>query len=262
MGALISMAVYSTAENKKDECLAKTLASLKRTVDFTKHRLILSVNGFTDETCIILGYYESIISKIIWNETNLGTAEAINLVWKERKPGEHCIKSDDDVVINSNHDWIGLMEEVIAADKHIGQVGLKRKDLIENPNHPDPFYRSEIITMNLPSGQFEIEKCNHIMGTCVMHSSELIEQVGYLWQFDKYGFDDSLMSLRANLAGFKTVFLPCVDIDHIDEGQTPYQTWKEGEAMIYLKQNEGVSKYTELVNAYRMGKDVYYNPFQ
>jgi len=44
------MAVYSTVENKKDECLAKTLESLRGSVDFTKHRLMLSVNAYTFET--------------------------------------------------------------------------------------------------------------------------------------------------------------------------------------------------------------------
>ena len=48
--ALIAMAVYSTPENGKDEYLDKNFASLTRTVDFTKHRLILSVNAATEYT--------------------------------------------------------------------------------------------------------------------------------------------------------------------------------------------------------------------
>ena len=82
--ALIAMAVYSTIENGKDEYLAKTLKSLFKTVDFNKHRLMLSVNAYTDQTKHLLHIYSDIISDIIYNDHNIGTAEAINLLWRKR----------------------------------------------------------------------------------------------------------------------------------------------------------------------------------
>ena len=107
--SIIGMAVYSTAENKKDECLIKTLESLKQTVDFSENILMLSVNAFTTTTKDIIEIYSDIIENVIWNNTNIGTAEAINKVWQHRKQGEHAIKMDDDVVINSDHDWVQMM---------------------------------------------------------------------------------------------------------------------------------------------------------
>ena len=257
--SLITMAVYSTEENKKDEYLSRTLESLERTVDFTKHRLILSVNSYTPVTQLIFRNYSHIIEQIIYNDTNLGTAEAINLGWKTRKPNENAVKCDDDVVIH-HRGWMDLMDAICEADKWIGQVGLKRKDLIENPNHPDEFYRSKIYDI----AGIKVEQCHHIMGTCVMHSANLLNELGYMYQMGKYGFDDSLMSLRSELAGFKNVFIPEIEIDHIDPGQTPFQTWKHGEADIYLKQDaNGRSIYHTICEEYRMGiRDIYYNPYE
>jgi hypothetical protein len=59
------------------------------------------------------------------------------------------------------------------------------------------------------------------------------------------------------VAGFKNVFIPHINIDHIDEGKTPYQKWKEDTAM---KKMELINK---IMGEYVSGqKDVYYNPFQ
>lgn len=225
--ALIGMAVYSTEENKKDECLERTLESLYETVDFTKHRLILSINGYTEETKGLMIDYSWMVEDVIYNDSNIGTAAAINKVWKLRKPGEHCLKMDDDIVIDSAG-WLDEMEEAIRRDPNIGQIGLKRKDCWENVNHPDPDYKSELIQLPHEPGQtwLIVEKANHIIGSCVLHSSALIDKVGALYQPSLYGYDDVIMSWRTKKAGFYSSFLPHVPIDHIDDGKTPYQDWK------------------------------------
>lgn len=250
------MAVYSTAENKKDECLRKTLESLRRTVDFGKHRLMLSVNGFTPETKSILNDYEEIIQFVIYNSRNIGTAEAINEAWRHRKKAEHCIKMDDDIVINTKIDWVGIMEKIANSSRYVGQVGLRRKGLRESPTDPDPFYRSS----DEQIAGYTVEKCHHIMGSCVLHSNRLLDEVGYLWQPSLYGFDDALMSRRSELAGYYNYFIPCdtVDIDHVDEGKTPYQSWKEHHAM-----TDNWNEYERAAKEFDMGiRDIYYNPFK
>ena len=253
------MCAYSTEENQKDQYLKRTLQSFRETVDFTKHRMMLHVNAFTKETLNIIEEYSDILEDVIWSDVNIGTAEGINAIWRHRKPNENGVKADDDVVI-VQAGWMDLMDSICEADKWIGQVGLKRKDLIENPNHPDEFYRSKIYDI----AGIKVEQCHHIMGTCVMHSANLLNELGYMWQPKLYGFDDSLMSLRSELAGFKNVFIPEIEIYHIDPGQTPFQTWKHGEADIYLKQDaNGRSIYHTICEEYRMGiRDIYYNPFE
>lgn len=256
--ALIAMAVYSTSENKKDECLYKTLNSLHETVDFNKHRLILSVNESTEETMDILADYSPIIFDVIFNKQNLGTAEAINLAWKRRLQGEHAVKMDDDIVIHQSG-WLDQLEYVVARHPSIGQAGLKRKDCIEAPwLAVDDFYKSEIQMRKHNPGErwIIVEKVNHVMGSCVLHSASLLDKIGYLWQPGIYGFDDSFMSLRSKLAGFENVFLPHIEIDHIDAGDTPYQAWKGWKA------SEKWMEYQQAVNAFSSGKkSIYYNPF-
>ena len=255
--SLIAMAVYSTETNKKDECLAKTLKSLDSTVDFGKHRLMLSVNGATEVTKRIIHNNRDIISKVFWNDENLGTAEAINLCWKMRKEGEHCVKMDDDVVIHQEG-WLDLMEESIRRDNNIGIIGLKRKDCWEKTTNPNPDYKSELIQLPQVPGErwLVVEKAKHIIGTCQAYNSELLDKMGYLFQYGQYGYDDVLASWRSSLLGFKNVFLFQIEIDHIDEGNTSYQGWKE------RKSGEQTQNVINLVNEYIAGtKSTYYNPF-
>ena len=229
--ALIAMAVYSTAENKKDLQLRKTLQSLWETVDFSKHRLIISINGSTPLTGEILFDYEEMIHDVIVNESNIGTAKAINKAWVKRAPGEHCIKIDDDVVIHSDG-WADELEEAIRRDPSIGIIGLKRKDLIESTHHEDNNYRSQLIQLPHQPGErwMVIERARGIMGTCKMVNYKLLDKIGYLYQPSVYGFDDSMYSLRSDLAGFINCFLPHIEIDHIDPGGTDYTKWKQEHA--------------------------------
>lgn len=255
--ALIGMAVYSTEENKKDDCLLKTLKSLSETVDSKKHTLMLSVNGWTQDTVEIIDSFGNMVHKVFWNERNLGTAEAISLVWRNRLPGQHAIKMDDDVKIHAAG-WVDQMEEAISRAPNIGQVGLKRKDCWENPKHDNPDFKSELVMLPQVAGQrwIIVEKVKHCIGTCVMHSSDLLDKVGYLRQLSEYGYDDTIMSHRSHIAGFINCFLPHIEIDHIDEGQTPYQDWK------HKHSGEQTNKMIDMVHRmYRGEESIYYNPF-
>ena len=196
--------------------------------------------------------------QIIYNDTNVGTAEAINKAWKLRKEGENCIKMDDDVLIH-NPNWIEQMEEAIARAPQIGIIGLKRKDCIESVEHEDEYFRSKLWQLPHVGGQrwVTVEEVHHVMGTCQMYSSALLDKIGYLYQPKLYGWDDVLASARSRAAGFKNVFLPHIEIDHIDEGKTPYQAWKEKHA------GEDFPLIHKLMDGYKNGNEsIYYNPFK
>lgn len=266
MCALISMAVYDTAENKRTKYTERTLQSLLETVDFRKHRLFISDNGSCPETFKV---YDDFIGafhckydlgnlQIIQNGKNLGTAEAVNMGWKHRKPGEHCVKMDNDVVIHYNG-WLDELEEAVNRDPLIGQIGLKRKDCWEHPKHENDDFRSQLIQLPHSPGQtwIMVEKVKHVIGTCVLHSSNLLDQVGMLRQLSLYGYDDVIMSHRSHIAGYYNCFLPHINIDHIDTGQTEYQNWKEKHS------GEQTQKVIDLVHRmYRKEESIYYNPFE
>lgn len=256
--ALIGMVVYSTEENRKDEYLVKALLSLQNTVDFDRHRLTLSVNGYTKKTKDILQCFGNIISSVIINGDNLGTAEALNKVVALRSPSEHVIKIDDDVVIH-NAGWADLMEECVSVDPTIGIIGLKRKDLIQTPWHPDPQYRSELMLLPHTPGHkwLTVERTPDIIGTCTLFNSLLLDKIGYSKQPGKYGFEDNLMCHRSHLAGFYNCFLNHIDIDHIDEGAPKYNEWKAKHS------SELFPEYHRLVHAMINGEEpIYYNPFE
>lgn len=256
--ALIGMAVYSTEQNLKDDCLRQTLASLNDTVDFSRHRLMLSVNARTEETNHIMRMYNHIIEKIFINEENKGTAEGINLIWRERKDDEHAIKMDDDIVIHQSG-WVDLMEEAIRRDpQNMGIIGLKRRDLIQSTWHPDPHYRSELVMLPHTPGEkwIHIEKTDDIIGSCTMYNKELLKHIGYLRQIKKYGYDDNLACHRSHLAGFYNCFLTGIDIEHVDHGATPYQQWKHDHSA------ECTQAFIQMVKDFISGKEsIYYNPF-
>jgi len=265
--ALIAMAVWDTVENKRTRYTHETLHNLLNTVDFNAHRLIISDNGSCDETLdLYKRFFLHFIEKypynnklrIIHNGKNLGTAEAINKAWRLREPGENAIKMDNDVVIHQSG-WVDDLEFAIVLDSKLGIVGLKRKDCWENPEHKDPFYKSELKMLpHVPGCSWVvIEKVNHVMGTCQMYSSALLDKIGYLQQPSLYGFDDSWAAARCQVAGFYNAFLPHINIDHIDTGGTDYQKWKEHHASQQWKE------YHEVLGQWRNGtRSVYYNPFK
>lgn len=265
--ALIAMAVYDTEENQRTKYTAETLDCLRRTVNLSRHRVIIANNASCPETVELFRKYPQF--EYIHMSENVGTARAINHAWRARRPGEHAVKMDNDVVIH-RHDWCDWLENVASKGRawdirasnwvqaRIGIVGLKRKDCIEAPWRDDG-YKSELYRMDHELGErfLDIERVGHVMGTCQLYTSDLLDKIGYLYQPKLYGFDDVLASVRAQQAGFWTVFLPCIEIDHIDPGGTPYQKWKEMHA------GEQWGEIGELVRRYKAGLiSTYYNPFE
>jgi GT2 family glycosyltransferase len=268
MCALISVAVYDTEENKRSEYTKRTLVSLLKTVDFNKHRLFVIDNASCEDTkdflrndfmaAIKIKGFDPENFMLITSDKNLGTSGAINLAWLYREPYEHVIKMDNDVVINQTG-WVEQMEEAIARDPQIGIIGLKRKDIIQTPWHPDPNFRSELIMLPHENGQrwICVERTQDIIGTCTMFNSALLDKTGYSYQPGLYGYEDVLFCHRSHIAGFYNCFLNHIDIDHIDTGGGEYQHWKEKHSGEHTA--EMIQVFKEYVNGTR---PIYYNPFE
>jgi GT2 family glycosyltransferase len=255
---LIAMAIYDTEENQRSTLTARCLENLFSTIDDRNHRVFLIDNASCPETKTLLRRYRN-YADIITNPENIGTAEAINLAWRHRQPGEACVKMDNDVIIHSQT-WADELQEAINRDPRIGIVGLKRKDCIEHPERPESdFYRSELYHLPHQPGEKWIvaERVNHVIGTCQAYSPALLDKIGYLYQPRLYGFDDALAAVRCKVANMWSAFLPHIEIDHIDPGDTEYQGWKEKHA------GEDMAEYNRLATAYLSGAmSIYYNPFQ
>jgi glycosyltransferase involved in cell wall biosynthesis len=254
---IIALAIHDTVENKRTDITRRCLISLRNTVDLSTVSLYLIDNNSCVETKNLLnGFSETHECTVITNEENIGTAEAINLAWKNRQSGEHCMKIDNDVVWHQKG-WVELMQECIERDPSIGILGLKRKDCWETTWHPDPQYKVELKMLPHIAGQkwINVEKVKHVMGTCQFYNSALLDKIGYLYQPGLYGYDDVLASYRSEIAGFINCHLSQIEIDHIDPGETEYQGWKEKHSGKYTAQ------VIELVNKY-INKEttIFYTP--
>lgn len=250
------MCVYAVAANNRAWMLHRALISLANTVDWGRHRLIISDNGSCDEAQLLYETMPALLPfEVIRNGGNIGTANAINKAWKHRRPGEHAVKMDEDVVIHQPG-WVDWMEDVFDRDPSIGIVGLKRKDLMESPWAEDD-WKSEVYMLPHERGQrwLVVEEVKHVIGTCQAYKSALLDKIGYLVQPAFYGFDDSLSACRARLAGYKSVFLHGFEIDHLDPGGDAYCKWKIAQADKYFPD------YQTQVVLYESGiQPIYYSP--
>lgn len=230
------MAVWDTVENKRTEMTRKTLESLAKQVNMVKHRVIVSDNGSCDETQKLYEEMGELMPlTVIKNRENLGTARAINIGWSFRNPGEHAVKMDNDCVVNYSN-WADDMEEAFKCDPSIGILGLKRTDLAQCPDSPIPWYKSVLRMLPHKPGErwIVVEDADDIMGTCTGFNSAMMEKFGGLYQMQDegnlYGYDDNLACVRAHILGFKTAFLPHIDISHIDPGGTAHSIEKSDSA--------------------------------
>ncbi len=158
--SLIAMAVFDTEENQRSKYTRVTLECLEHTV--TDHRIIIVDNDSCEETKELL---KACPFEVITNTENVGTAKAINQAWAKREPKQHLIKMDNDVDINYLN-WVDEMEEAIERDPLIGILGLKRKDLMENPFRND-MYKSELRMLPHYKGQrwIIVEDVAHVIET-------------------------------------------------------------------------------------------------
>jgi len=255
--SLLIMCCHDTDTNGRFEFTLSTLKNLVRTVDFKKHRLVIVDNDSCENTKEVIKSFVNTHENIsvITNPENIGTAKAVNLGIKLRQPGEFCVKLDNDINVD-RPGWVEQMEEVITRMPTIGVLGLKRVDLGESVYSVNTDQRSRLLEVKHEPGQrwYVVEECKHVMGTCTMLNPALLDKVGYFYQMNGlYGFDDSLMCVRSNVAGFLNCFLHGINIDHIDPGGNPYVEWKQKVA------GDMLSKYGAEEAAYRAGlKDVYH----
>lgn len=256
---IIGMAVYDTEENNRTNYTIATYNSLAGTVNSEETKIIIIDNNSCERT---KDFFNTIKNKknteIITNDSNIGTAEAINLAMKQRKNDQFFVKIDNDVVIHRSG-WIDEMIECFNDRPELGILGLKRKDLEDSPEHP--MYESYLVFSKNDVKKEKgkpwrvLEVRDDIIGTCTMFSPLLLDKVGYMYQPGVYGYDDVLMSHRSIYSGFVNAFYPCIDIDHIDTESTEFTHWKKRYAGRFQEKIESI------IDEYKKGKNLYYNPF-
>ncbi|MFH1952566.1 MAG: hypothetical protein ABIL06_13215 [Pseudomonadota bacterium] len=243
--ALIAIAVYDTDENKRSSITEKCLIQLRRTITPSD-----KVGVYNNGSCVESSgnmdrlKQDGIVDYLYHGVENIGTAKAVNHIWKRHMtPDGIKVKMDNDCFIHC-HGWLEEAKEVFKRCPDIGIIGLKRIDVSEHPEAESLQYRSVLsfAMPNSPGYWIAVEEVHHVIGTCHVYRPELLENIGYLYQMNGlYGFDDFLMCRRSQLAGFRTVFLPHIRIDHLDE-ITGYVQWKRAYAMDMMREFNKTAK--------------------
>jgi GT2 family glycosyltransferase len=252
---VICCVTYDNENNGRHEYTVKTYESLMQTVDFDTTRIIFIDNNSFDKTKSFLKKIKSKNIDIIYNEANVGTAEGINKGIFTCSKEDYVIKLDNDVTFG-RLGWADEMKRIMELDNSIGVLGLKRKDLLDSPTCKEYPTKLEFLKHELGDEWWVIELRDDIIGTCTMISPLLREKIGYLWQPGVYSFDDTILSAKSLIAGFRNAFYPCVIIEHLDKGGTAFTDWKSKYAGMYISQITGI------IDDFQFGRrDIYYNPF-
>ena len=255
---IICVAVYDTDTNERSDYTQQTIDSLNYTINKDSTIVVFVDNNSCRKTKTMLNNIKSKKSfYVITNTENVGTAEAINqAIYTYANPEDYVVKLDNDVTF-SRYGWADEMRDMIEHHPVIGVLGLKRVDLPNQPNSIQYPTMLKYIPHELGQKWRVFEVCDDVIGTCHMYNPLLREKVGYLWQPGTYGYDDVLMCARSSVVGFTNGFYPCVDIVHLDKGDTPYTDWKRRIAGKYLNQIRAI------IDSYQNGtRPIYYNPFE
>lgn len=255
--SLICIAVFDTIENRRTELTEQTLISLKQTVDFSRHRLVVIDNDSCEATKKLLREF-NLPKTVITNTENEGTARAINKGFRLRRDKEFVCKMDNDVLIYTPNAFDLLEEAVGRMPDTIGICCAKRKDLLERPD-VEGWAKSELKMLPQKAGERNliIEIVNHAMGTLQCYNYRLIDKMGGLQQFGGlYGYDDSLSAVRAHKLGYLSCFLHGIEIDHLDvQGDDGgYTKWKQEYA------GERMNKFFEVRKKIESGELNVYEP--
>jgi len=250
------MPVWDTEENGRSWMTERVVGRILQTVDMSRHRLVIVDNGSCDRTRDILANVGTSFAEVVRNEENRGVAYACNQALSLRQPGEVVIKMDNDCLIHESTSWADQLEECIRLRPDLGILGLKRPDLGEWPLKPvgDPERTTLIPLPHSPGSRFYvIERVGWLMiGTCTALNPAMLDKIGYYWHTGTYGHEDSILAARSKAAGFINAYLPSIRIEHLEESDTPYKSWKLSHAQEHA--NEAVAT----MNGILAGKLPYY----
>jgi glycosyltransferase involved in cell wall biosynthesis len=215
--------VILTTFNRIDET-KRTLAALEKRTDLNKIKLVIVDNGSTDGTGkYVLGWItmrlgwpfrgnpvDPIIAYLL--RENIGCPQALNLALQNhRQPGQPVVKLDNDVRILTPG-WVekvrGLIAEREARGQKVAMVGAWYAGALEG-------------RLRETVGEYEgepLHRASPIIGHAVWHTGAFMDEVGYfdvLADDHLYGFEDLILSHKADVMGWETLVWQRWEIENI-----------------------------------------------
>jgi GT2 family glycosyltransferase len=228
-----------------EECLA-------RLFDFTPadmFDLVIVDNGSNEETQKMLERYKRHCKNYFRYDFNSGCAFGINRWMSCREPGQHCIDINADVHLYS--EWTDQMLSVIGRDD-IGVVAGHRPEFWIDRPEKYAMYKSGVVYPEKVNGYWcEFVKNNLIIGPFWMMKSSLIDQIGYMSEFNC--FDDIDHGYRVQATGLKSCYVVDVLMKQPQWEEQHHPQYGSHKAL--LERNRGL--YSKSLADYMFKRNIY-----
>lgn len=213
-----SVDIVICARNNKEitaNCINSLLAS-----SYSHYRIIL-VDDCSDDDSVgfLRNKYPQII--IIENKNHLGPAKTRNVGIRACK-ADYIVTMDNDAALSS--DWLEKMINLMESDRQIGQA-VGRILFLDNPEKiaavgGSMYFRGK--AYDIGSGETaDNEKYNNrreVLFACSASSiirRDILDFIGGFCDIYHHGYEDTDLSLRINMAGYKVIYYPEVISYHM-----------------------------------------------
>lgn len=194
-------------------------------IDYPDYKIILVDNNSQDDSVKrIKDYSNNKELTIIENEENYGFAEGNNIgikyALKHLNP-EYILLLNNDTIVNK--DFLKEMIKAGEKNRHIGILGPKiyhydRPDIIWSAGSKISwkFARGiQIGTGEIDKGQYdEPKEVEYVTGSAFLIKKAVIDKIGLMDKNYFLYFEESDWTLRANRAGYKSLYVPAAKVWH------------------------------------------------
>ena len=255
---LIGMLSYNRIEMTK-----RSLESLYANTNIEDFELVILDNG-SDKvtTTTLMKFYKTMKLdgvdniKLILLDGNIGVADGLNEIIKDRKPDQHFMKMDNDIVFKdgTNKDWIKKItscfdlniDDTMSNVNKIGAVSIKPYTWLENEQKEVNLIEEfPIVIIGGEEFQYNPEG---VTGCSTVYNKEVMNELGNFDKYGLYGYEDSMFCTRMFLKGYLALYNNQIArVYHIDPGgETDYLKWKHGQATEnFQKYFDSYTKHTE-----------------
>jgi len=214
MGKLVSLII--PAKNEGDN-LYKTIQAVKENTDYRSYEIIVVSRDYDREERI----FRKIGVEII--ESDMGSPSKSRNIGARFAKGEILVFLDAHV-FPKNRNWLYEIVRVLK-DKKIGLCG---PCISSHENEKAKGYgmvpKNPLFELDwLPKLMDKPYEVPMLGGACVGIRKEVFKEIGGWAEFDSWGHEDSELSIRAWLMGYKVMIIPTIEVAHIFRKQHPYK---------------------------------------
>lgn len=188
------------------QCLDSLLA-----LSYPNYRIILVDDCSLDDTVAFLERNYPDIT-IIKNKKNLGPAKTRNVGIKLSKT-EYIVTMDNDATLSP--DWLSKMVKLMESDKKIGQA-VGKILFLDNPKKivaagGSMYFRGKGYDIGQGELATKYNETRKVLYACTSSSiirREILDYVRGFCDIFYHGYEDTDLSLRLNIAGYKVIYYP------------------------------------------------------